>query len=80
MRFALINKRGRHVSNFSYHAISTEQIIQLHRLGYTFAWLPEFLRQKQNQELVASCISDKHDFSLHTKHARDNILLRHQAL
>lgn len=29
-------KHGRHISKFSYDAISINQLIELHRLGYTF--------------------------------------------
>jgi len=29
-------KHGKHISKFSYDAISINQLIELHRLGYTF--------------------------------------------
>lgn len=29
-------KHGKHLSKFSYNAISINQLIELHRLGYTF--------------------------------------------
>lgn len=48
MRYNLI-KANRVISHFDYQDISTKQLIQLHRLGYTFG-----ISDKQDNSLLAN--------------------------